>query len=219
MQICSNCHAGCCRKFNAHLTGYDILKIKRNLGLDYLYFVQIAPVKEENIDKIIEQTALFKFTNLGNDEYYTFHMKRVKSRYFPDSYKCMFLQEWDGEDFLLPVDKVISRCGIYESKPLTCSIFPSKLHDDGLIGVSGNPKNNNTTGNPAYDLCPRLLEEKDIEDFSDNAVQNLVLYKYEMDYFKSLAKVWNEYPSDFARFIAYLEAAYKNRILFNESEK
>ncbi|EKE04582.1 MAG: hypothetical protein ACD_20C00046G0003 [uncultured bacterium] len=218
MQICNDCHAGCCRKYNTHLTGYDILKIKKNLGMDYLYFLQLAPIKEENVEKTLKHTALFRFTNLG-DGYFAFYMKRVKSRYFPDSHKCIFLQEWDGDDFLLPVDKVISRCGIYGIRPITCAIYPTKLHDDGLIGIAGNPDNDNASGNAAYDLCPRPLIEEDFAGCSGDDVQNLVLYKYEMNYFKSLSEVWNAEPGDFAKFIAYLEAAYKNRILFNEEEK
>ena len=137
-----------------------------------------------------------------------------------DSYRCMFLQEWNGEDFLLPdLTQITARCGIYGNKPLTCSIFPAKLHDDGLTGLAANPGSDNISGNPAYDLCPRILDEDDLADHSGKTIKNLVLYKYEMDYFKSVAEIWNKEPGDYAKYLAYLELVYKNRVLFSELEK
>lgn len=220
MQVCSSCHAGCCRKFNVHLTGYDILKLKKNLDIDYICFSQIHPVKKEYVEKYSKQVALFKFTNFSEDEYYTFYLRRIKSNYMTDSYKCMFLQEWDGKDFLLPnFSGITARCGIYDNKPFACAIYPAKLHEDGLTGLAGNPPGANESSNPAYNLCHRPLTDEDLADYSGNTIRNLVIYKYEMDYFRSLAEVWNKSPRDFAQFFAFLEIAYKNRILYNDSEE
>lgn len=218
MLICSSCQAGCCRRFNVPLTGYDILKIRKTLNLEYLEYAQIIIVDNEYVKKDSKSVSVFKFTNLGAAKYYTFYLRSIKSKYLPDSHKCMFLQEWDGEDFAMPdFEGVKARCGIYDVRPLVCTIYPAKLHKNELIGITSDPgKRLDKPDNAAYNLCPRDLNKLDLLDNSDEIIKNLVLYKYEMNYFKFLAETWNQGNGDFGEFFTFLEAAYENRVLFEE---
>lgn len=220
MKICSECHAGCCRKFHINLTGYDILSIKKTLDLDYPFFLQINQVENDVIEKRSKRNALFKFSDLDSEKYYTFHLRRVKSKYYKDSERCLFLTEWNNTDIQLPYsEKVYARCGIYNSRPLTCAVFPTELHPDGMIGYTSDVNcYTEKSDNPAYNLCPRALNEKDLESATGNMIQTLVVRKYELEYFKSVAKIWNSTPGTYARFFDFLEMAYKNRILYVKPE-
>ena len=102
MRLCLSCQAGCCRRFNVPITGYDIIKIRKLLGIEYFYFASITPVEEEYLEKDSKKLALFKLNNIGKYNYYTFYLRSIKSRYAKDTDRCMFLQEWGMEDFLLP---------------------------------------------------------------------------------------------------------------------
>ena len=221
MSICCTCHGGCCRKFNIHLTGYDILNISKNLNLNYMHFTQVLPVNEERMEKTLKHTAFFKFPNLG-DGYYGIFLRLINSRHMPDSLKCMFLQEWNDKEFMLPdLENITARCGIYENRPLTCAVYPAKMSIDGLTGLTGDPNKIPGTmacDNPAYNLCPRSLDERDFADHSGSTIKNLVLYKYEVEYFKAVSEIWNNNPGDFGKFFMFLEMAYKNRVLYETQD-
>ena len=218
MIICSSCHAGCCRRFRIPLTGYDILKIRKTIGLNYLEFIQLLPVNEEDIEKKSKSSPVFKFINIGEDRYYSLFLERTLSKYFPDSLKCMFLQEWNGEDFLLPdYVGVKARCGIYNNRPLACSMYPAKWDDNGLTAIAKDPgKHLPEANNPAYYLCPVDLSQSDFMDNSDEIIKDLVLFRYEMDYYKAFADYWNQQEGDFGEFFPILEKMYQNRIIFEE---
>ncbi|EKE03921.1 MAG: hypothetical protein ACD_20C00128G0006 [uncultured bacterium] len=216
MLVCSSCQAGCCRRFSIPLTGYDILKIKKALDLEYLDYTQMIKVKDDDFESESKLLSVFRFTNLGAEKHYSFFLRSIKSKYMPDSDKCIFLQEWNGEDFLLPDFRgVKARCGIYNSRPLACTIYPAKLHENELIGVAKDPNTHlDNSDNPAYNLCPRDLNNSDFLANSDEIMKNLVLYKHEKKYFKFLSEVWNQGSCDFTEFFPFLETAYQNRIIF-----
>lgn len=219
MLSCSSCLAGCCRRFDVPLTGFDIIKIQKALNLEYYEIAQLIPVKEDSYEKNSKATGVFKFNNFDAGEYFTFYLRNIKSKYIPDSYKCMFLQEWNGEDFLLHDRPGIkARCGIYNIRPLICSVYPARLHENELIGVVKNPtKHLEKPDNPAYNLCPEEYDEKEFFTDSDEIIKNLVLYKYEVNYFQFLAEVWNQNTCDFGLFYNFLEESYKNRILIDQT--
>jgi len=217
MTICAECHAGCCRRFNINLTGVDILRISKTLDMDYKSFTQFNPVKPENVEKEQKKTALFLFKDFDEGKiYYRICMKLANSLLFPDSFKCMFLHEWNGETLGLDnVPNVISRCGIYDIRPSACAVFPSELKKNNLIGITSNPNFFfEPSENPGYKLCPKNVNEDDFADCSGNLIKTLVLQRYEMDYFRSIAVIWNEDPKPVDYFYAFLESAYKNRVLF-----
>lgn len=212
MKVCSSCHAGCCRRFHVPLTGYDILKIKQDLNLEYLDFLQLIPVSDEYLPIDSKTRAIFKFNNIGANNNYVLYLRSINSRLIHNSDKCIFLQEWNGEDFALPGFRGIkARCGIYNSRPLACTIYPAKLHENELIGVVKVP--NPEELNPAYHLCPADINGSDFSEDSNEIMKNLVLYKYEKNYFKFLAETWNQGEGDFGEFFEFLKAAYEKRIL------
>lgn len=213
MSICTNCHGGCCRRFNVKLTGFDILKISSNIGLDFKSFCQIRPVDEKDHEKVLKSNALFKFKDLDKNKMYRIDMKMIESLIFPQTQKCLFLQEWKNSD------KVVARCGIYENRPLGCKLFPIDLHPSGLIGLSSDPnKHFEKSNTEAYQLCPREMSDEDFPDEDSSLIQDLIIRNYETDYFKSTSTLWNEDPKSTDKFLNFLKLSYKNRIVYYEGE-
>jgi Fe-S-cluster containining protein len=218
MQICKDCHAGCCRRFGVQITGYDMVRIKKVLDIDYLYFTQLTPLEPDYIEKNSKRIAIFKFLGLPKGEYYAFYLRSVPSKIMPDSRKCMFLQEWNDADFALPNSGLVTaRCGIYETRPLTCRSYPARLHENRLIALTKDPnKFLDNVDNPAYKMCPAGFTQENVADESGEVVKSLVQYDYEMNYFRFLAETWNAGECDFGNFFAFLEQAYVNRLFLEE---
>lgn len=216
MSVCSICHGGCCRRYYIDLTGYDILNISRTLELGIPLFTQALPVRPEDVETLSKDAALFKFADNGGDTHYRFCLKQVKSKIIPDTLKCMFLQEWDGETLELPaLNDVIARCGIYGPRPLTCAIYPARLDESGIFGYVMDPHINcERKQTAAYNVCPRPIEEKDFDANSENITKNLALHKFEMDFFKTFAKHWNENPGYLQDFFPHMETVYTNRLIY-----
>ena len=219
MSICSICHGGCCHRYMIDLTGYDIFNILKTLDLDVKYFMQAVPVREEDFDYLDSQAALFKFTDDELKSYYRFCLRQNKSQFFPDTGKCMFLQEWTGKDLGINYsEEVIARCGMYGCRPLTCAIFPARLDDSGLIGYVLDPYlNAKKKQNPALNLCPRPLENEDFADHSGEIIRNLSVHKFEMEFFRGLAKDWNKNPKSLNDLMIFLKKVYSNRIIYEEN--
>ena len=215
MSICSFCHGGCCRRYNINLTGYDILKISQALGIEYTDFILINPVNKDEEEKISANAALFKIKGYDDSKHYRFCLNLVNSKLMPNSQKCMFLQEWNGNDILSQKDKILARCGIYGIRPLACAIFPAAFDKDALKGLTGDPnKFFDELDNPAYKLCPKEVVEDDFADYSGEIIHKIVLYNYEMDFFKKLAHKWNKNPGTLGSVFSYMKESYKNRIKF-----
>lgn len=216
MQICNSCHAGCCRKHNIDVTGIDILNISKALSLDISFFTEALPTNEEYTKAMLSKVPLLKFSDGEKDKYYRMSIKMRESTLFPNSLKCMFLQEWVGENPDLPdYGKVTGRCGIYNIRPLTCSTYPAKLEQTGLTSYYVDPfESSETTDNPAYKTCPRQLTKDDFDCESANTMKDLVLYKFEMDFFKMLTAKWNKNPQSSDDLMAFLEEEYQNRVKF-----
>ena len=217
MPVCSDCKAGCCRRTPVDLTGFDIMNISKTLDFDLSVFIDVLPVKDKEVKLLSLETALFKFTDDECSKYYRFCLKRVPSRIIDDSYKCLFLQEWNDEILDLKTDKIFARCGIYSVRPLICAIYPAKLDTNELIGCIFDPSlHSKKTNNPAYTLCPRQLTKEDFTDYSGEIMKNLALYKFEVSFFISLAKHWNENPKSLKDLTDFLKKVYTNRIVFPE---
>lgn len=214
MSICSECHGGCCRRYYIDLTGYDIINIHQTLELDYLTFLQVLSVKEEDVEELAKDAALFKFSDDKGKKFFRFCLRRIESPVMLNSTRCMFLLEWNNEMLNLPASgKIQARCGIYGCRPLTCAIYPVKLDNSGLFGYAADPYINcDKKNNAAYNVCPRPLKDDDFTDHSGEMMKTLALRKFEMDFFKELANGWNEKPGSLKEFFEYIEKIYKNRV-------
>lgn len=220
MLICKQCEAGCCRKFSAPVTGFDILRIWRTLEIDPFAFCEIEERTKEQLEKEIEKEPLFIFTDSGTLKYYQIYLKRTfSSKYFPNNRKCIFLQEWDMDELNSEELKgIVGRCGIYDCRPLKCRIYPAKFADDGKMYMydpyyaSIHPSEVNVWKNLPYSSCPRPKEREDYEKFVDQFIRDIAHEKYEMEFFLDLSKKWNENPDISDKFIEFLEREYRDRL-------
>jgi len=212
--ICSTCHGGCCRRYYIDLTGYDLINIQKALMMDFPVFTQIMRIDENEIDFYMKESVIFKFTDDGCKDYYRLCLKRVPSRYMQDSTQCMFLQEWNSEVLNnSEINGVMGRCGIYGCRPLICAIFPTKFDLSGHFGYSPDPTTSfEKKKNPAYNLCPRILQKDDFSDNSDITLKNLILQKFESDFFRAMSVHWNEEPKSINDLFAFIKKVYANRV-------
>lgn len=212
MQICSSCHAGCCRNYTISLSGYDILNIAKTLDVQPSSFVDVIAVEEgADIEYKSKHTALFRFSDM--DGHYIFGMKMVESALAPQTAKCQFLLEWNLDNENPTMEGIIARCGIYSCRPQLCAAFPTKFGVDELSGVMVNTSAfEQEVSHPVYKTCPQAPSMADIAD-SDEIIKTLVLKKYEVEFFKNLAKKWNENPKTLAEFWDFLTESYQNRVV------
>jgi len=220
MQICNSCHAGCCRKHNIDITGIDILNIAETLNLDISFFSEALPNDDQYVKAMLNKVPLLKFTDGEPDKYYRMCLKMRESTLFPNSLKCMFLQEWiDENPDSANFNKVIARCGIYNIRPLTCSTYPAKLEQNSLSAYYIDPFISSEEKKSSFDkACPRPLSKDDFDNNSANMMKDLVLYKFEMDFFKMLSEKWNKNPRASDDLITFLKEEYKNRVKFTPKE-
>lgn len=213
MKICESCHSGCCRNYAVGLTGYDILNIAKTLNVDPVSFVQIIPVKDENdIEYKSKYAALFRFTDV-EDTFYLFGMRMTESQLVQGTIKCHFLLEWYLNPHKPSLDSIIARCGIYNCRPLTCSSFPYKLDTtEKFANVLDLTSNNNKGVHPVYNVCSRKITRDDLPESSDGILQDLVMRKYELEYFKDMAEYWNQKPGTIDEFLAFMKITYQNRV-------
>ena len=216
MQICNSCHGGCCRNSGIVLTGYDTLNISRTLNIEPISFIRIIPVEgEEDLQYKSRHAALFKFADSNDDNFYLLGMRKVESQLVPGTAKCHFLMEWYPNNHLQ--DEIVARCGIYNSRPLICSTFTSQLDETEKCGIVYNLDSvSENSENPIYNLCPGKVMHEDIANSADQIMKALIMQKYELDYFKTLASHWNENPGTIDNFFIFLHNAYQNRVYIGE---
>jgi len=219
MLICSTCHGGCCRRYPVDLTGFDIVNIVRNLMISVSVFLELMPIpsdkiKDENdLEEKLKQYAVFKFK--GNDNYFRLILKRNKSVLMPDTYKCVFLQEWPDDN---STNKVAGRCGIYKFRPYICQAYPMSFDNKGLFAYIYDPAikdKNFPNDNPAYQICPDALTKdnfgKYVSDYKKN--QSLAIFKFEREFFTEIARQWNtQIQGTFEEFLLKLQVIYDNRL-------
>jgi hypothetical protein len=106
----------------------------------------------------------------------------------------------------------VARCGIYHQRPAACRAFPTKLNETGELAIIHPvPERGRGGTDPAYELCPREWEPADLDPIG--TVQDLVVAKYEMQFFSQLSKIWNRAPRDWELFPEFLHAVYAGRVL------
>lgn len=206
MSQCLSCHAGCCRSFAVPVTGADVLRIERELGLNFWEF---ACRWADPDRKIARRYAPHFFFEDEPRTPFVICLRHEESKFHRGTTKCRFLSEGEPtpEQPLGP-----SRCGIYASRPMACRAFPTKFNATGELAVLHDvPAQGRSEKHPVYSLCPRAWRSEEIDPLQ--APQDLAVAKYEMDFFRSAAVVWNQALRPFAVFPEFLRLVYANRVM------
>ncbi len=206
MSLCQDCHAGCCRSFAVPTTGADVLRIQRELKLEFWDFA----CRWEDKDNIIARNYAPQFRFQDDPETpYVICLKHVPSQQFEGSTRCLFLKEGHG-DVGQPEGR--SSCGIYQSRPSACRAFPLKFANKGDLPILYDvPARGREGHDQAYQLCPRPWTPADVDPL--RSVQELAVAKYEMEFFAQVAQVWNRNPGEWMLFPQFLEIVYDNRVM------
>jgi Fe-S-cluster containining protein len=205
MGLCESCHAGCCRSFAVPVTGADILRIEKQRGLSFWDFVCRWADPQSQISR--NHVPQFHFADEPQTPF-TICLRHEASAWFANATKCQFLIE-HAPDAEHP--RGSARCGIYESRPSACRVFPTKFSNSGeFVVLYDVPRSSRDAGNPAYELCPRPWEPADVDSIQSAA--DLVVAKYEMTFFHSLAAVWNRKPQPWEIFPDFLRLVYAERV-------
>src|SRR5688572_20248052 len=125
---CETCHAGCCRSFAVPLTGADILRIERDLRIDFWDFVCRWADPEGRIARNV--APRFYFADQPRTPF-VIGLMHAESHFLDGTTKCRFLIECEPEG----PQPGLARCGIYESRPAACRTFPMKLDATGELAI------------------------------------------------------------------------------------
>ena len=206
---CATCHAGCCRTYVVPLTGADILRIISRRQLSFWDFA--CRWADPNGAIAREYAPHFHFRDQP-DTPYVISLIQEYSSHFPGTTRCKFLAE-GAPTAQHPLG--ISQCGNYEDRPSACRVFPTKFDRTGELAVLCDmPSVGRGGSHPVYQLCPQKWEPNDLDPIQQ--VQDLVVAKYEMDFFFKLARAWNERPGDWLLFPEFLRLVYSRRVLAKE---
>jgi Fe-S-cluster containining protein len=209
MSQCDSCHAGCCRSFAVPVTGADVLRIERELGLAFWDFVCRWADPHGSIAR--KHAPHFYFADEPQTPFVVC-LTHAKSHYLNGTSKCRFLNECQP-DAEHPLG--VARCGIYASRPMACRAFPTKLNQTGELAIIYDiPSHGRNQENAVYDLCPGEWKPSDLDPLQ--TVQDLVVAKYEMAFFHQLARLWNRAPRSWSLFPDFLTLAYSGRIIREE---
>lgn len=206
MSPCQNCHAGCCRSFAVSITGADIIRIERDLKLNFWDFVCRWEDREGLITR--GQAPQFFFDDEPSVPF-AICLMHSQSQFFQKSTKCRFLME-GAPDRDYPLGQ--ARCGIYGSRPSACRIFPTRLSSSGQIAeIYDIPSHGRHEQLPIYELCPRPWIPADLDPVQ--TVEDLVIARFEQLFFQQLARVWNKSPQSWASFPDFIRFVYEKRLI------
>jgi hypothetical protein len=212
MAPCSSCHAGCCRSFAVPVTGADIIRIERQLRLSFWDFV----CRWADVDNRVAHGLVphFFFPDMPETPF-VICLLHSDSVFLPGTTKCRFLREGEP-DADHPMGE--ARCGAYGVRPLACRVFPTKFNATGDLALLCDvPTTARSDPHPAYELCPREWELSDIDPVQ--AVQDLVLIKYEIAFFREVAAAWNRSPRPWTVFPDFLHLVYSHRVQRDSGEE
>jgi Fe-S-cluster containining protein len=205
MSQCESCHSGCCRAFAVPVTGADILRIRSRLSMEFHEFVCRWADPEGEI--ALNHAPHFHFSDEPATPFVICLMHH-ESHVFPGTTRCEFLDE-TAPTAQAPLGT--ARCSIYPERPSTCRAFPAKLNATGELAILYDvPSHARDASQPVYALCPRPWQPEDLDPVQQ--VQDLVVAKYEMQFFHCLASIWNEQPGRWSDFPQFLEYVYVNRL-------
>jgi Fe-S-cluster containining protein len=194
------------------VTGADILRIERDLGLDFEDFV----CRWADPDGLIARNHAphFHFADEPATPF-AICLAHAASEYFPGTTKCRFLTEGQPDS---EHPRGVARCGIHGARPAACRAFPARLNATNELAVLYDvPARGRTdTDDPLFDLCPRPWRPEDLDPIS--AVQDLVVTRYEMGFFRQLATIWNSKPRPWSVFPDFLRVVYTSRVTSQVTE-
>jgi Fe-S-cluster containining protein len=146
---------------------------------------------------------------------YVISLIQEYSSQFPETTRCKFLVEGAPT----PEQPLgISHCGIYGERPSACRVFPTKFDSgDELAVLCDVPPSGKGGSHPAYRLCPKKWEPQDVDPIRQ--VQDLVIARYEMNFFFKLARGWNARPGEWKSFPDFLQLVYAQRVLSQEQDE
>ncbi len=207
MSPCEGCHAGCCRSFAVPVTGADILRIQRSLGLSFWDFVCRWEDRESQIAR--NHAPHFYFAD-DPETPFVICLTHAASRNFPETSQCRFLVE-QPPTAEHPLGT--AHCGIYEQRPSACRAFPTKFNETEELAVIYDipAKGRAGSDHPAYTLCSREWEPADLDILE--VLPTLAVAKYEMKFFHQLAVLWNRNPGQWGLFPDFLALVYGNRVM------
>ena len=211
MSQCTTCHAGCCRSFVVPVTGADILRIASRNDLSFWDFVCRWADPEGSI--ALKYAPHFHFRDQPRTKFVISLLQEYSSQ-FPGTTRCKFLSE-GPQSSEHPLG--IAKCGIYGERPAACRVFPTKFDHSGELAVIYDvPAAGKGGSHPIYQLCPRSWKPEDLDPIQQ--VQDLVVAKYEMNFFFKLAAAWNENPGDWLLFPDFLRMVYAKRVLSKDED-
>ena len=202
---CASCHSGCCRSFAVPLTGADVLRIQNRLNLSFWDFACRWADPEGTISR--NHAPHFYFADEPETPF-VICLLHKQSAFFQGTTTCQFLIEGEPDEEH-PLG--IARCGIYEARPVACRCFPAKLNDTGDLAIIENISDRfSESDDSALSGCPRQWEPEDLDPVG--TMENLVIARYEMQYFHKLAEYWNQTPGDWQTFPEFLHRVYSRRL-------
>lgn len=206
MGICSGCHSGCCRSFAVPVTGADILVLMRKKELSFWDFA----CRWADPEGIIARNHAPQFYFRDDPQMpYVICLMHHESTQFAGTTCCSFLEE-DAPTPEKPLGE--GRCSIYHERPMACRAFPTRLSQSGTLAILYGTPRSSREGHEVYQLCSRDWEKEDIEPIRQ--LQDLVIAKFEMDFFRQLATSWNKQPGPWTLFPQFLEMVYANRLQY-----
>ncbi|QDU79363.1 Flagellin N-methylase [Polystyrenella longa] len=206
---CDSCHGGCCRTFVIPLTGADIWKLERDLKKSFWEF---ACRWEDPHGSIAQKYAPhFHFQDEPKTPF-VIGLIQSESTFIPRTTKCQFLRE-GAPDEEHPLG--VARCGIYNSRPSACRVFPTRFDNTGdVVEIVQVPNQLNEDENQAYNLCPRPWEPADFDPVT--TMEHLTIAAYEMRFFHKIAQLWNRKPGPWNIFPDFLKIVYSERVMHGE---
>ena len=161
----------------------DTVRIARDQQLDFWDFVVRWADETGSISR--GQVPHFYFDDEPQTPF-VIGLMHTASEVYPGTTHCRLLQESIRED-----GSIIGHCGIYESRPLACRIFPAVILPTGDIGVVEIPESCATTPE-AHRLCPVPWSVEDLA--TDEARSQIDECRGELELMSVLAERWNRDP-------------------------
>lgn len=205
MSPCENCHAGCCRSFAVPISGADMLRLERSTGRDFWSFGCRWADPSGSIAG--RYAPHFHFADEPATPF-VICLRHVPSDQHVGTERCVFLDE-SGPDGDAPLGR--GRCGVHADRPSACRCFPTKFATDGELTVLYDvPARGRPGGHPVHALCPRPWTAEDVDPLQ--APADLAVARFEMNFFSSIARLWNRSPRPFEVFPDFVRLVYARRV-------
>ena len=206
MSPCDDCHAGCCRSFAVPVSGADIIRIEQGLELSFWDFVCRWADPDGRI--ALNYAPHFFFEDEPETPF-VISLMHHESEYFQGTTRCRFLTE-GAPDAEHPLGQ--ARCGIHKFRPGACRVFPTKFDPANELAVIQDvPERSREDDAQVYNLCPRPWEPSDLHAIQP--LHDLVIARYEMQYFQRIAELWNRNPKQWHGFPDFLRLVYAQRVV------